>query len=719
MMVGWYSRIRNMGNRIVMTPRAARHTDSVFGSESEPIIFRASLLYTVSPQTLGGVESQGQDVTIVRPAPSIKTLADEIHLEAQFHRQNSRTVNVTEYPNDGQSLFDLAILDLVKNTLIAENYDYSTPDVNFKYLKLRMLMKARSLDPVQDTDIFIEHLQTVDDDVRDELDIDNIEKVLDGLWTYQQENHLTPAEKGVIDRATTRAVFAAFRNGIRVPEATNELFGFDKYKPPFDARHVEISVRHQALRNWVRFLLDNTTGTLKFGQEITRSSDTTIETEGGPRLEWDIEQVLGLLASAALIKGPIDSAEYVAKWHYDSDNVPDNKTVDRYLRDRVRSRKQVSQQKSTVPSIEDQFEAAHRATIDLARDLNFSFQPVSLAADMYRIPWTSKKKAQTITRPRDPKTGATEEWTYSLLSIVDRKSRFTLGVDHLLKKEDNPTAVSNQLDLLPEYIEVDSVYADSEEAVGDLFDVLRDNFSDNWVVNAPLIGTVINNLVMATPNDRVGIVENISWNARKKTNAFAYPYNSVRPTNNDWKMKPLEKPIIFSHRYLNNKSLRKELKNEREDKSLPESGQATFNSITKGSISKNSSENFGESPDDVDDFAKVPGVTREGTHRVFFTDKDLRKANPTELRNNYYKRWAIEDSINQVKNHFRPRTGSKESHIRIYYTHASVLFQNWHTLINRCRSPYYQLILRVDHNELLQAIQDVAFSSYPRNERDA
>ncbi|WP_139326639.1 hypothetical protein [Natrinema saccharevitans] len=98
------------------------------------------------------------------------------------------------------------------------------------------------------------------------------------------------------------------------------------------------------------------------------------------------------------------------------------------------------------------------------------------------------------------------------------------------------------------------------------------------------------------------------------------------------------------------------------------------------------------------------------THVAFLTGRALPARSADGVRADYFQRWAIEESINQISNDFMPVLGGSNPKIRRYGINIAVLFQNWHTMINRARSPELGYRLDGTHTELLKAIQDVAFS---------
>ena len=79
------------------------------------------------------------------------------------------------------------------------------------------------------------------------------------------------------------------------------------------------------------------------------------------------------------------------------------------------------------------------------------------------------------------------------------------------------------------------------------------------------------------------------------------------------------------------------------------------------------------------------------------------------------QRWSIEKTVDQVKNDFMPTVESEDPKKRLYAMHVAILLYNWHTLINRCLSPN-GIRLDITHQELLEAIQHVAFRGFSSEE---
>ena len=62
-----------------------------------------------------------------------------------------------------------------------------------------------------------------------------------------------------------------------------------------------------------------------------------------------------------------------------------------------------------------------------------------------------------------------------------------------------------------------------------------------------------------------------------------------------------------------------------------------------------------------------------------------------------------------------PTVESEDPKKRLYAMHVAILLYNWHTLINRCLSPN-GIRLDITHQELLEAIQHVAFRGFSSEE---
>jgi hypothetical protein len=114
-------------------------------------------------------------------------------------------------------------------------------------------------------------------------------------------------------------------------------------------------------------------------------------------------------------------------------------------------------------------------------------------------------------------------------------------------------------------------------------------------------------------------------------------------------------------------------------------------------------------PPEVSDFESRPQVGNVASHNAYLTDQDPAALSPAKTHFEYYNRWAIESSINEIKGYYLPQIASGNEKLRLYGVHTAVLLQNWHTLINRALSPEYHLQLDVTNTELLRGIIDVAF----------
>ena len=612
-------------------------------------------------------------IKLTHPAPDIETLRQTTHLTAQLHHHNADTWDDVPFVNDGTTLFDIAVLDVIEDVLTIEGLSPALFDVPTRRFKLVFLKKARQSATLK---AFYKYI-TDSDPVLSEIGYRSASD-LPGYETLRlAANEKIPGEQGdteqdALDAAIIRAVYAVYRNGIKVPPTVSDTHGFGVVAPRLYERAVPRPVKQTALRHWVRLLFNETLQPLTFYRSQPRT---------------DFRQYMGLFAASALYSCGVQTVVNVSDYNYTRDNIPKGSGIGKYIRndELPLNDADAALANTEKKALTDQFDAVHRATLQLADRRGFFSDSCSLAVDLYRIEWNGVENDVTINRPPKSENDVRSEWTYAVLGIIDTEARFTLGTRWLPDKSAYPRVVTELAPITNDFVDVEALYADSEMISGPLIDAFREIADTNWAARAPN-QTVIKQLKKYTPENHIGYVPAVSWNTSPKPAAVSYPYNSSNPSLIEFTAQELKRtdPADIGE-------------------------QMNFSDFTQPEASTDClpstlTERFTE-PE------SLLGVGNASTHAAYLTDRLLPERSGGGIHFPYYQRWAIEESINQISNDFMPVINSSNEKLRLYGVNIAILFQNWHTLINRAPSPELGLRLTITHQELLKAIQDVAFDT--------
>lgn len=656
--------------RVMTTGHHGHHTDcGPRPSERDPEYdFTVRYDGRQSNDEYGAVAQRVADsVELEHPVDDVAELRKNTHLEAQAHQQNRADWDEKPQPNDGGVLYDVASLQVMDDVLKYQGVGsdtFSIPERRFKLCVLNH-MRNELVEPFRRR-------------------LSGLEPVLtklgytDGLCSYKTLlkalNKKLPEELAkkdctdAFEDAVTQAVYAVFRDGVVPPESVREKYGFDAASSPLNERDLPRDTEQTATQNYLRVLLDESVDQLSFPRE---SGDI------------DMEQFMALLAHSAKTDTGLQEVVNDLDYVYPRGRVPSGSGLPKYVKNLPRTPEaNISGNRSGQP-ITAQFNAANRAVLDAAKAREFFGSPVRFAVDMFRIDWTGTPNAVTVNRPKRSADDVRSEWTFVLLGIIDTEARFTLGVRMLNDKSQYPAALRSLAEeTIPEYLSAKSLYADSELVSGELLNVMQSITKDNWAVRAPDY-RVIKRLKAATPNDCIGVVPKVSWNKSPKPAAFAYPTEG--PSDPDI--------VTFTERDLVNEQSPDEVWNGQ--KRIPEYGDddsaAWPEAITSGTAER-------DAP-----------TSRGNHHAAYLVPGPVSAGRASHIHSTYAQRWAIEESVNQVSNVFIPRIESADPRLRLYAVSASVLFQNWHTLINRSVSPELKMRLNVSRTEMLRVIAHLAF----------
>ncbi|WP_340102179.1 hypothetical protein [Salinibaculum salinum] len=615
------------------------------------------------------------EIEIERPAETIAELRQETHLTAQLHEQNRIQQNSDwPFPNDSTTLFDVAILDVMDQALEIEGLSLDSHTVLPRRFRSYFLKSARKPQTLKEFHEYITESKPVLTELgyRPERGGPSYERLRRVL------NEDIPAELEGIERGTEafaaaveRATYSVYRNGIEVPPSVETECGFEAVTAPLYEKGVSRPTEKIALRNWVNLLLDETVDPLTFGRSE-------------PQMTF--RQYIGLLAASALYNCGVQTVPDISDYHYNRDLIPKGSGVGKYIRkDLPMSNSRGKMGDTAKRGISEQFDAAHRATLGIAEQYGFFNEPRSLAVDLYRIEWAGVENDLTINRPAKSENDNRSEWTYAVIGIIDTEARFTLGARWLPDKSWYPSAVRELTPVANEFVDVEALYADSELISGDLIDAFRELADSDWIVRAPN-RRVIQKLWRYTPENYVGYLPSVSWNTSPKPAAVAYPKKGDNPST--IRFTPAELRDVD----IQDEQTQTDLSNFDESVTTPASELPSLTDIF-------------EDPETVD------GVDRKTKHALYLTDRSLPDRSAAGIHFRYYQRWAIEETINQISNDYMPRIESGNEKLRLYGVNVAILFQNWHTLINRAQSPELGLRVDVTHQELLKAIEDVAFSN--------
>lgn len=614
-----------------------------------------------------------ESITLKHPAPDLETLRQTTHLTAQLHAYNrSRQEGEWPYPNDGTTLYELAVLDVIEEYLT--EYDLPPPDLDMPTRRFRVAVLKQARNPSTHK-AFVEYLQNAEP-VLTELGYPTAD-ALPGYETLRVATEdtlpetLNDHQQDKLEEAVVRTTYDVYRNGVEVPASINAAFGFDTVAPPLAEKDVPRQHKQTALQNWVQYLIDETLDALTFNRSKPRTT---------------FRQYIGLFAASALYNCGVQQVANISDYTYSRDLIPSGSGVGKYIRDdnlplnEARAALSDTEQRS----ITTQFGAVHRATLEIAETMGFFDEPRSVAVDLYRIDWDGEETELTINRPAKADNDIRSQWTFAVFGVIDTDARFTLGTRWLQSKDAYPQVVQSLAPIAEEFLDVQALYADSEIVSGSLIEAFGRIADEDWITRAP-DQPIVKLLRKQTPANHIGYIPNVSWNTHRQSTLVAYPYNSSEPSMLKFSAAELKQAADSAY----------------DDQMNIENFLSGDQSSDRGSDSLTSS---------VED-RSMEGVGDEGSHAAYLTGRSLPARSPAGIHFNYYQRWAIEETLNQVSNDVMPVVHAKNEKLRFYGMNLAVLFQNWHTLINRAISPELALPRNVVHQELLRAIETVAFTN--------
>lgn len=644
------------------------------------------------PQTegrdYGALERRAFDIQISSPVDDVETLWQRTHLTAQFHEHNCDSwENETPYRNDAGMLYDLAVLDVFDEKLKCEDIDLSNlsseTNISEGLLKTFALQKARDVtgkglqrhlkgpDPVQ----LAVHTELGYERPGEIPDYDKYQRIFRAFRDGDQ------VDIEAFNAAVTRTVFAVYRAGIVPPNAVKGAYGFEAVEPPLDVAAIPRETEKEELREWVRILLEATIDPLIFG----RDSDQT---------KYEMRSFIGAFAGSALFKCGLSDLKDVVDWNYARENIPGGGWPQNYISERLHTDGDLSQFDSAsdsgpVPTIDDQFNAVHGRTLELAKQLGFwsESDPLDIGADMFRIDWTGDSLETTIGRPpKADNEAVTEQWTFLIAGGVDKESRLLLGGRLVEAISDYPDELDQILSSVSETVDIGTILVDAETVGGDLLQTINNFANGDGIISAPN-HPIIKGLRRVTPENYAGFARRVKWNTPKRPNVVTYPTNGDSP-----------KTIEIDPRNV----LTGEIKNEDDNEHIDfpyDPAQSTFSPAT----------DLPTLSGEFDEPSAQPGIGDEGNHAAYLTYRSVPERSASGVRFEYIlRRWSIEKAVSQLKHDFMPVVSSEDPNLRLYSLHIAILFYNYHSIINRCLSPK-GVPLHVTHQQLFQAMLDVIF----------
>jgi len=176
------------------------------------------------------------EIELIHPAPDIDTLFRTTHLIAQLHHYNrDQWVCDCQFTNDGTTLYDLAILDVMDDVLEVEGITSTSLDIPLPRFKIVFLKEARQPATLKDFRNYVEGSPPI----LSELGYDDASDLPSYEIIREESKNRLPDELADLERgqeafnaAIVRAIYAVFRNGIKMPGSVSDKYGFDAVTPP-------------------------------------------------------------------------------------------------------------------------------------------------------------------------------------------------------------------------------------------------------------------------------------------------------------------------------------------------------------------------------------------------------------------------------------------------------------------------------------------------------
>lgn len=658
-------------------------------------------------QNYGPVEDRGDPKELHFPVDDLDELDKTLHLQTLVHLENRDRERGFLFSNEDLEEFDWSLLGLYDNGIRAEGINVEDLSIPRMWVKTIFFTLARGWNIPEDREKIQEHIDEEKHGIKNYLELE--EPI--GFRLYKAWNELEDDEYELICRAVKRMVYAVYRRGVIPPKATRERFNIDQVASEIFEGDFDDSENYGVSRSKIN--VEYKRGELyRFVENLAEKSIDPLTFNRDDSTTWGMSHFIGLFAMSAMIDAGVKNAGKVLKWHHEPNMLSTNDLPIEYIRNRVNSKDgiDVNSRKlptaNEIPPLEDQFEQVHRNFFEIAGDYDFFEEPKTLAIDNVRFGTTTKNISDTISRPPKPTTGVTEEWTFTVASIVDTDSRFTIGAKLITSKDQTPEAANELIEFADEYIDIGMILGDAGMVSRDLIQVFRKWVDEKWILMAPE-NSKIEDLNEMTPLDRVGYVENMPYifdDLNKRFNVVAYPKMSSlkKAAGLDPNKKirhiehHLETPIKFKSDIFSKEGVAEEIIQRKSEMlqqqiSLEEVDEEDTDILVFG--------------DDFNDLGSMK-VNEYPTHALFFTDQKLDDIHPTNFYFHYKSRWGIESTFADLKEDFIPPTNSIYPEVRSYLMQIGIVFYNWYIIINRMTSPELELRLNPSPEEVLMAIQE-------------
>lgn len=607
-------------------------------------------LHTTIADDGSPVPGQGTDAFLEHPVGDVSELRHRKHLTAQLAARDDTDLDDDDVP----VAFDHAVLDAADTALEDDaGLDIASAPVEPAYLYALLLNTAWGFNSIP---ALFRHL----DEHQEIAERIGLTPLPSTSTVYRRITTLNDAGLlPTIREASEHAVHAAWRNSRPIPDAVRDewvipdITDDDKYP-------IAGETRREAIRNWVLVLLDDAVEAFTF--------------ERGENASIEIDEFLGACAHSALQNIGLSNGPLTAAWLESIDDMPSGNGLFRYIHSD-------GEAAVNITEIEAQFRAANEAVLERAEEYGLLDEPMDLPFDTTDKTFWAPPSDNTIGKYR-PGTDATPKWRFGLLLSVNDEARFCLGVQLVGSKDRHATVLDELLATATTYMDIELVMADKEFYDGKIVDTLRRHVGPRWVIKAKLTSR-IKSLLGTMPEGEQTLIENVSvTSASQPVNVVGIPKRSTGQTAS---------------------------------RGMDQSALTDFREPSSTAEASASGVATGEEQGDVDiatDTGDHNGGSGTATGDAWITgfgEKDL----PESVGSSYDDRWGAETLMRQFKNELHPVCQSRDPNVRVFLANVSVLFINWHALINRVPSPVYNVLLTVTYHEVLTAIRAVACGSDP------
>lgn len=355
--------------------------------------------------------------------------------------------------DDSEVEFNLAVLDYAETALEAEGIcicELPGPDNLLWGLFLHDAWKLNSNPKI------VRRLKEWED-IREEIGIASVPDQAK-FWRIRQDLKDDDL-RGKLRAAAKRAVYNAYFLGDPIPESVKQEYGFRNHSE-IDPSLIPYDRQRKAMRNWMEYFLDYLLEPITFGRDKST--------------EYEIEHFIAAIAQAGLIS-KLESAERIASWHYDSDDIPSSKHTLRLLNDLKRQ------------EILDMFEAVDKRFMELAGENGFFDRSYSYAVDTTTVSWDTdvgSKMGGLHVVDEGEKGDADKTAKFVMVSAINKECRFAFGIDLTPDGREVPGYGRNLLRFIEKNAGVKRVVMDREFWDRDAVRTCREVVDNRWLIRA-------------------------------------------------------------------------------------------------------------------------------------------------------------------------------------------------------------------------------------------